>query len=353
MLVEFQLSSSKQDQFQVTGLKVMEYCTTHSKSSSKPWEEETNGRLGFVKGFELTEHQNTKTVAEFLRKWKIGFKMLIGLSFVFVITISGLIAGLVILHGQLQVEKIRNHELVKDSGCTHVTLQNQNLLKQNKKMLSDLRQFELAKELAKDYLKIEGDCNKTFLYTASLNGELDKVAFFLDIGADINAKTCYDNITLLHVASQNGHLAVAKVLLYNGANVNVRGTTRLLTPLHYAIQYGHDKIVEILIDNGADVNAKNGKLQTPLHYAAQFGYEKIVENLIQNGANVNAENDDGENALYLAAFHGYLDIVECLLKYGAKKGSMGPYWIIHNHSYFKYTDKYDNYSKILALLNLK
>ena len=113
------------------------------------------------------------------------------------------------------------------------------------------------------------------------------------------------------------------------------------------------KSLKILIENGADVNAKNGKLQTPLHYAAQFGYEKIVENLIQNGTNVNAENDDGENALYLAAFHGYLDIVECLLKYGAKKGSMNPYWIIHNHSYFKYTDKHDNYSKILALLNLK
>ena len=77
------------------GLKVKEYCTKHSKSSSKPQEEENNGKLGFVTGFELTEDQNTKTVAEFLRKWKIGFKMLIGLSFVFVIMISGLIAGLV------------------------------------------------------------------------------------------------------------------------------------------------------------------------------------------------------------------------------------------------------------------
>jgi len=105
----------------------------------------------------------------------------------------------------------------------------------------------------------------TQLHWAAGDGRIKDVKFFLEKGADINARDKNSN-TPLHKAVFSGHTKTAELLIAKGADINVRDNNGS-TPLHTAAFRGHSKIVELLLSAGADANAKNNRGKTPFYYA--------------------------------------------------------------------------------------
>lgn len=91
----------------------------------------------------------------------------------------------------------------------------------------------------------EKHAGQTPLYSAAQGGSLNVVEFFLDKGADIDARD-EDNWTPLMIASMNGHLEVVRFLVQKGADINAKDDQGWL-PLFEAARLGHMDVAEFLL----------------------------------------------------------------------------------------------------------
>ena len=82
------------------------------------------------------------------------------------------------------------------------------------------------------------------LIEASKNGELEKVKYLVENGADIHAK----NGCALRWSAGRGHLEVVRLLLENGADIHAHNDYALW----YSAQCGHMNVVKYLVENGAN-----------------------------------------------------------------------------------------------------
>ena len=162
---------------------------------------------------------------------------------------------------------------------------------------------------AKDYNK------RSALMIASEKGHFEKIKYLVENGADVNGKD-YNNKSALMIASKKGHFELAKYLVENGADVNAKNNQNK-TALLLAAEKGHLDIVKYLVDNGANVNAKDSYKKTALMFASEFGSLEMVKCLVENGADLSAKGDDEETALILASEKGHLEMVEFLVQKGA------------------------------------
>ncbi len=131
---------------------------------------------------------------------------------------------------------------------------------------SDYAQDESIKQFLyfKQNLYVPTNSN---LHKAARVGHFQDVIYFLDRGADANAKTFWSGRTPLHEAVVKGHFEVVKYLLSSGADVNAKSNVSE-TPLHLAAKGGFPEVVKYLLSSGADVNAEVGR-KLPLHIAAE------------------------------------------------------------------------------------
>jgi ankyrin repeat protein len=136
------------------------------------------------------------------------------------------------------------------------------------------------------------DAEKTALFAASEEGNLNMVRSLLSRGANVNEQDHGRKETPLHAASRNGRLEVVKLLIQHGADVNSRDRLGRV-PLHRATVAGHLDVVRVLLDQGADVNAAMPELWTSVHNAAVTGRLDIVELLLERGANVHLRTNQG------------------------------------------------------------
>lgn len=117
------------------------------------------------------------------------------------------------------------------------------------------------------------------LINAAKRGELAKVKELLARGAEVNAKTRY-NQTPLMLAAQQGHTEVVKVLLEAKADPDVMDSFyKNVTALSASTERGHTEIVKLLLDKGA-----KGK-ENALVIASMEGHKPIVEHLLKLGLN--------------------------------------------------------------------
>ena len=124
------------------------------------------------------------------------------------------------------------------------------------------------------------------LLDAILKADLKSVKFFLENGAEINAraKGRPKKPFPLHLAITENHIEIVKMLLQNGANVNIKKRDYSKSPLHLAVAENNIDIVKLLVQNGAQIDVKDnvatrrpgGKFQTPLDFALKKGYDNIV-----------------------------------------------------------------------------
>ena len=374
------------------------------------------------------------------KQQKIGSKHLIGLSLAFLVIVSGLIAGLIVVSmsnhklelqkqnltlyseskekiaqdlkaqnenifrdlenltkalnaSEVQIGSLKqdiqtlighNQKLMKALECKHencskelewnTTLIEEDLNLQTQNLTKDLEKIDLSRELLKHIVPVEN--MQKILFTASKNGDIDKIKMALELGANVNLKD--DNKRFpLYYSVKYGDRKVAKLLIQNGADVNAKDFLHQ-TPLEIAASFGKIKVAELLLQNGADVNAVNGPLNftalflaagngnpkmaqlllenganvstkaylgdmTPLHAVAynNFDHPEIGEMLLNYGADINALDDRKRTPLHLAAVQGNLKAAKMLLKHGARKdlkdeNGMTPLDVAKSLSYYSY-----------------
>ena len=152
----------------------------------------------------------------------------------------------------------------------------------------------------------------SYLINASAIGNLSLVKYFIENGADVNAKSNKrPNETPLHVAAFNGHLEVIKYLIEHGADVNIKDYYGK-TPLFWAVYEGQLNVVKYFIEElGLDITIKDARGITPMHYVVlDFWKQKtdvlrVIKYLIEEkGVDVNIQDARG-NTLLTTAIRGY------------------------------------------------
>mmetsp|Transcript_5802 Transcript_5802/g.9267 ORF Transcript_5802/g.9267 Transcript_5802/m.9267 type:complete len:111 (+) Transcript_5802:568-900(+) len=104
-------------------------------------------------------------------------------------------------------------------------------------------------------------------------GDIDKVLSYLrknDAEKVLSAVEVKSKRSPLHIATKYGHLHLVEFFLNKGANLEARDKL-LKTPLHYACENGHALAVKILMANNADPFEKDNCGRTALHYAVYSG----------------------------------------------------------------------------------
>tara|TARA_B100000929_G_scaffold47057_1_gene33771 strand:- start:435 stop:920 length:486 start_codon:yes stop_codon:yes gene_type:complete len=132
------------------------------------------------------------------------------------------------------------------------------------------------------------------IWTATAQGNIESVKRHLDSGVDVNAKNKAE-MTPLHYASMMGHKEVSGLLITNGADVNAKSQFQNFgeTPLHHAAWGSHKEIVVLLITKGADVNeiiqSGSFKGMTPLDRAERQKKPELADLLRKHGGKTGEE----------------------------------------------------------------
>ena len=109
--------------------------------------------------------------------------------------------------------------------------------------------------------------------------------------------------TPLVVAAEEGRFDVVEFFIESGANLNARNDHNY-SALHWAAFHGHEDIVVLLLRNGADANIKDSTGSTPLALAISRGHRLIAAELISCGAHL-----DKPKLIDIASKKGLTDIV--------------------------------------------
>jgi len=198
------------------------------------------------------------------------------------------------------------------------------------------------------------------LHVAVSSGDVEKVNFLIDKGADVNARDTMRR-TPLHecVASFLGlqclevlltagakpdakdvagrsplHILVgmgggddlvdsAKTLLSRGADVN-SADQHGLTPFHMSCGYGAVKLTGLFVNSGAALGQQDVDGWSALHFAANNGVAEVSRILTAKGADVDVRTKDGWSSLALAANEGHAEVVAALTAVGAVESSWKP-----------------------------
>lgn len=102
----------------------------------------------------------------------------------------------------------------------------------------------------------------------------------------------FDEGTILHSACKRGILDAVKYFVEKGADMEAKDV-RGITPLGYACRWGSLDVVKYLVAKGADMEAKDKINWTPLNFACVRKENlDIIKYLVAQGADVKMVNLD-------------------------------------------------------------
>jgi len=138
-------------------------------------------------------------------------------------------------------------------------------------------------------------------------------------GADINAMSSdqFDPKPILMYAIFWGReKEIIAFLLEKGADVNAR-TRKGETALTLALNKGDKPLVRLLLDAGADIHNKSIDLGNGTVLMAARSDLEMIKMLVDRGANINDKDRDGVTVLMTAASFGSVETVKYLVEQGA------------------------------------
>ena len=223
-------------------------------------------------------------------------------------------------------EELRMERLLRVATC----LVESGYCAQVGQLAATARAFRADKQLWAAHARYRSPTGTTLLMHAAWTGNVGRIVFLLERGAEVEAASAKFGDTALTFACAAGHCEAARALVERGgANVNAASTTDGQTALMLASWKGHLEIVRWLVERGGtSVDAASTiDGQTALMWASWNGHLEIVRCLVEHGgANVNAARTDyGHTALMLASGKGHLRIVRLLLQHGADRHALTHY----------------------------
>ncbi len=151
---------------------------------------------------------------------------------------------------------------------------------------------KVDRERLEAWLKNGANINQE-LSNAVLAGDVDRITFLLDKGADVN-RLDVEGYAPLHVAARNEDAKAIGALLAHKADVNIKDRDGY-TPLHHAVLRNSAPAVAALAMHGANLEVRTPSTVTPLALAILESKYKAAIALIDAGADV--ETADGQAKL--------------------------------------------------------
>lgn len=159
----------------------------------------------------------------------------------------------------------------------------------------------------------------TVFHTAVLHRHFEDAQPFFDramrAGVDINARE-KDGYSALHFAVFHNYLRSVAWFLDHGANLRAR-TAIGTTALRHAVRWRRVSATRKLLEAGAYVDERDHDGETPL-LEATVSLE-LAMLLTDFGADIHACNHDGENLLHLAGARANPEMVRWALDHGVKQ----------------------------------
>jgi len=163
----------------------------------------------------------------------------------------------------------------------------------NWKTMADLL---LAKGALIDVPDMQGQTTLLHLLATGNNGQVDKVKYLLDKGADVTVRDRQGmNAADYAITSQSTDLFQSILAKSDINSRDAEGDTLL----QLAVQRGNEPIIQILLAKGIDINGRNNDGETALHMAAR-ARSPLIKVLLDAGANPNLPDFKGDLPLHLA-----------------------------------------------------
>jgi ankyrin repeat protein len=164
----------------------------------------------------------------------------------------------------------------------------------------------------------DGKGSKTVLYIqACTNENWSEVKKYISEGLNIDTAS-QDGRTGLMYAVIAREVEEVLWFLENGANINAKQADTLQTALYYAANMGSQELVEIFLEKGANPNDENGS--SSALFSAIYNYNNdlgIIQSLVNAGANIDSFSYYNSTLLSTAVSYQHSEIVDFLLKLGA------------------------------------
>jgi len=155
----------------------------------------------------------------------------------------------------------------------------------------------------------DSETTSTLITIAVDLGNVEAVRRLMELGADVNQRTCYGS--LLVSASALGNVEIVNLLLKAGADIrrtndyeDDSGETALIA----AAATGKLELVRCLLEAGADPKAVTAGRITAIHGAALIGNKEMIEFLLESGCPV------GPLDLHVPVVRRDLEVVRLLLQ---------------------------------------
>jgi len=167
-------------------------------------------------------------------------------------------------------------------------------------------------------INVRGERGYTALHWAAKKNDKKAAQLLIDVGADVELRTCEGGWTPLHIAALHSNKQVAECLIAKGADPDAKNHNNDQTALSIAQKVGGIGFAECLIDGGASVSATDDG-RSPLHYATIAGDMAFMDMLVRKGANINeAEKKSGWTPLFYAIrLSRKVETIEWLISKGA------------------------------------
>lgn len=181
--------------------------------------------------------------------------------------------------------------------------------------------------------------DNTGLFHLAWLGDLEGTQFFIDQGADVNARNKFSE-TALTEASRHGSLEVVRLLLQNGAKVEVATAGHGWTPLCQAVRDNRVEVVRALLEHGANKHAKLKSGCDAVAEACYRGHHEIARILMEHGARLESLNHYRRTPLLEASRRNDGTWTQWLLRRGAKTDvrdadGQSPVWHAANGGHYR------------------